>query len=114
MLAAFLKAPQQTAIGAGLKAEEAASVVEIDRTGLIMAAHSFRAKRAARKEGRVVKIFGIKFRLSRRDKRRPHTLGRRACAGERSKMSSKSKRSTERGAGTQSPAGPAGPRDVRK
>jgi hypothetical protein len=47
-LEAFLRAPLEAARAAGLDAAEATALAEIDRTGLIMAAASFRAKRKRR------------------------------------------------------------------
>jgi hypothetical protein len=47
-LDAFLRAPIEAARAAGLDAAEASALAEIDRTGLIMAAASFCAKRKRR------------------------------------------------------------------
>ncbi|MBV8455903.1 MAG: hypothetical protein JO122_04740 [Acetobacteraceae bacterium] len=52
MLEAFLRGPVEAARAAGLDAAEASAIAEIDRTGLIMAAASFRAKRRCRKRRR--------------------------------------------------------------
>jgi hypothetical protein len=48
--AAFLGCPEAVARGAGLAEREAAALAMIDRDGLVIAARSFRAKRAARGE----------------------------------------------------------------
>jgi hypothetical protein len=45
-LQTFLQTPDETARAAGLDAEAVAALRMIDRTGLAMAARSFRAKRA--------------------------------------------------------------------
>lgn len=47
-LAAFLRAPAEAAGAAGLDDAEAAALAEADHAGLVMAAASFRAKRAMR------------------------------------------------------------------
>jgi hypothetical protein len=49
LLAAFLQAPEPTARSAGLSESEAAALFDIDRDGLLMAARSFRAKRAQKR-----------------------------------------------------------------
>jgi hypothetical protein len=46
--AAFLKSPVETAQSFGLDAGEAAALAAVDRDGLVMAAASYRAKRAQR------------------------------------------------------------------
>jgi hypothetical protein len=51
-LADFLAAPAVSAADAGLDAAEIAALAEIDRDGLVMAARSFAAKRAAQRRGR--------------------------------------------------------------
>jgi hypothetical protein len=48
-LAAFLRAPAETARAAGLDHAEVSALVGADHIGLVMAAASFRAKRARRK-----------------------------------------------------------------
>jgi hypothetical protein len=45
---AFLLDPKGVALGAGLDAAEAAAIAAIDRTGLEMAAESYRRKRMGR------------------------------------------------------------------
>jgi hypothetical protein len=47
-LAAFLRSPVETAWAYGLDADEASALAAVDRDGLVMAAASYRAKRAAR------------------------------------------------------------------
>ncbi|MBV8089231.1 MAG: hypothetical protein JO139_06590 [Alphaproteobacteria bacterium] len=47
-LDAFLRAPIESARAAGLDGAEATALADIDRTGLIMAAASFRARRKRR------------------------------------------------------------------
>jgi hypothetical protein len=47
-LAAFLAAPQEVALAAGLDAATATELAAVDRSDLIAAAHSFRATRARR------------------------------------------------------------------
>jgi hypothetical protein len=47
LLAAFLSEPEETARAAGLDTASVAALCAIDRNDLIMAARSFRAKRAA-------------------------------------------------------------------
>ena len=49
LLAAFLREPEETARAAGLDAAAIAALQTVDRDGLLMAARSFRAKRASRK-----------------------------------------------------------------
>jgi len=51
-LAEFLRVPAETARVAGLDGAEVAALVGADRVGLVMAAASFRAKRARRKSRR--------------------------------------------------------------
>jgi hypothetical protein len=51
-LAAFLEAPVASARAAGLDAVEAEALRAADHTGLVMAAASFRAKRARRRRRR--------------------------------------------------------------
>jgi hypothetical protein len=51
-LAAFLRAPADEARAAGLDGSEAAALAAADHVGLVMAAASFRAKRAQRKRRR--------------------------------------------------------------
>ena len=46
-LAGFLAGPAAALAAAGLAPDERAALLAIDRPGLIMAAHSFRAKRTA-------------------------------------------------------------------
>ena len=48
VLAAFLKSPEETARTAGLDSETIAALQALDRDGLVMAARSFRAKRAGK------------------------------------------------------------------
>ena len=48
-LAAFLRAPAETARAAGLDPAEVSALAGADHTGLIMSAASFRAKREQRK-----------------------------------------------------------------
>jgi hypothetical protein len=47
-LAAFLRSPVETAKAFGLEPGEAASLAAVDHDGLVMAAASYRAKRAGR------------------------------------------------------------------
>jgi hypothetical protein len=47
-LAAFLAAPEEVALAAGLDAATATELTAVDRSDLIAAAHSFRATRARR------------------------------------------------------------------
>jgi hypothetical protein len=47
-LAAFLLAPDETARAAGLDAADVSAMVAADHRGLVMAADSYRAKRARR------------------------------------------------------------------
>jgi hypothetical protein len=54
-LAAFLRAPAESARAAGLEEADVSALVEADYVGLTMAAASFRAKRAQRKPRRRVK-----------------------------------------------------------
>ena len=54
LLAAFLKSPDATARAAGLDGETVAALRSVEPDGLVMAARSFRAKRASRpKAGRL-------------------------------------------------------------
>jgi hypothetical protein len=48
-LSAFLRAPTEAARAAGLDHAEISTLAGIDQTGLVMAAASFRAKRARRR-----------------------------------------------------------------
>jgi len=48
-LCSFLSAPTETARAAGLDHAEIAALADADQTGLVMAAASFRAKRARRR-----------------------------------------------------------------
>jgi hypothetical protein len=47
-LAAFIRAPAETARAAGLDDADVSAMVAADRVGLVMAAASYRAKRARR------------------------------------------------------------------
>jgi hypothetical protein len=49
-LAAFLRAPNETARAAGLDEAAVSALADADRIGLVMAAVSFRAKREQRKK----------------------------------------------------------------
>ena len=66
VLAAFLADPAPLLARSSLSEAERAALLGIDRTGLILAARSFRAKRArhaqARKGGRVRRAFERLFR----------------------------------------------------
>ena len=66
VLAAFLADPAPLLARSSLSETERSALLEIDRTGLILAARSFRAKRAhharARQGGRVRRAFERLFR----------------------------------------------------
>ncbi len=65
-LAAFLADPAPLLARSSLAAPERAALLAIDRTGLILAARSFRAKRAqhaqGKKGGRVRRVLATLFR----------------------------------------------------
>lgn len=70
-LAAFLRAPEETARAAGLDEAEVSALVVADHVGVVMSAASFRAKRERRKRRRgLVRWLGRPWSL-----RPPHTQG---------------------------------------
>ena len=62
-LAAFLRAPEETARAAGLDEAEVSALVVADHVGVVMFASSFRAKRERRKRRGLVRWLGRPWSL---------------------------------------------------